>query len=88
MVAAKCVPLAFGSDIGGSIRIPSHFNGIRGLRPSPWRISMQGHRTALYDNAAPLKQIKACSGPLGNTADDIKLGFQTLINDRLNHYDP
>ena len=38
LVGAQCVPLAFGTDIGGSIRIPAHFNGVAGFRPSAWRI--------------------------------------------------
>jgi Asp-tRNA(Asn)/Glu-tRNA(Gln) amidotransferase A subunit family amidase len=49
LVSARCVPISFGTDIGGSIRIPAHFNGVRGLRPSPWRIPV-GNVGALPNN--------------------------------------
>lgn len=64
LVSARCVPLAFGTDIGGSIRIPGHFNGVRGFRPSPWRMP-QGHIGVLKNNFTPLGHIKSCVGPLG-----------------------
>ena len=37
-VAARLAPLAIGTDLGGSIRIPGSFNGICGVRPSPGRV--------------------------------------------------
>jgi len=42
-IAAKVSPLCFGSDIGGSIRVPSNFNGVTGLKPTSRRISVVGH---------------------------------------------
>jgi Asp-tRNA(Asn)/Glu-tRNA(Gln) amidotransferase A subunit family amidase len=39
LIAAKCIPLALGNDIGGSIRVPCAFNGIRGFKPTPERVS-------------------------------------------------
>jgi len=54
LVSSRCVPLAFGTDIGGSIRIPAHFNGLRALRPSPWRLP-QGSIGALAGNFTPLQ---------------------------------
>lgn len=35
LIASKCVVLAVGSDVGGSIRIPCHFNGVTGFKPTP-----------------------------------------------------
>lgn len=42
LIGLKGSPLGFGSDIGGSVRIPSAFNGLFGLRPSAGRIPYEG----------------------------------------------
>ena len=42
-VAARLSPLELGSDIGGSVRNPAHFNGIFSLKPTEWRVPSHGH---------------------------------------------
>src|ERR1700761_1795441 len=42
-VAAGLTPLEFGSDIGGSIRNPAHYNGVFGLKPSWGIVPVRGH---------------------------------------------
>ena len=39
LVSSRCVPIAMGTDIGGSIRFPAHFTGICGFKPTGNRIS-------------------------------------------------
>jgi Asp-tRNA(Asn)/Glu-tRNA(Gln) amidotransferase A subunit family amidase len=53
LVAARCTPLALGTDLGGSLRVPAHFNGIWTFKPSGKRTSITGARTALPDNFTP-----------------------------------
>ncbi len=43
IVSAGGSPLDMGSDTGGSIRLPSHFNGICGIKPTAGRVSRHGH---------------------------------------------
>ena len=64
-VATGCVPLAEGSDMGGSVRIPAADCGVVGLKPSLGRIPMD-ILPSLFDNISHI-------GPLARTIDDVAL---------------
>lgn len=78
-IAAFLSPGGIGSDGGGSIRMPAHFTGIAGLKPTPGRISTTGHVPAMTNPAGML----GVAGPMARTAADVRLLFQTLAG-----YDP
>lgn len=64
-VATGCVPLAEGTDMGGSVRIPAADCGITGLKPSLGRIPLD-ILPSLFDNISH-------HGPLARTVDDAAL---------------
>ncbi|KAK1133825.1 hypothetical protein K0M31_011612 [Melipona bicolor] len=66
--AAAGSPLGIGSDIGGSIRIPSYFNGIFGHKPSTGIVSNDGQ----YPSAQSEDQNRLLSiGPMSRYAQDL-----------------
>ncbi|CAM9904681.1 unnamed protein product [Pylaiella littoralis] len=80
LVASRCAPLALGSDIGGSIRIPCHFTGTCGLKPTPQRISLKGMEALSQDGKSGQRIIHPTSGPIANYVGDLELAMTALCS--------
>jgi len=72
-LAADLVPLALGSDTGGSIRVPSSFCGTVGLKPTYGRISLEG----IFPLAGSLDH----PGPMARNPADAALLFGVLVDE-------
>ena len=77
-VAAGLVPLALGSDTNGSIRVPSSFCGLFGLKPTYGRLS----RARSFPFVASLDHL----GPLARSALDLSLSYDAMQGP--DHEDP
>jgi amidase len=77
-VAAGMTALGLGNDIGGSIRIPSHFCGIYGIKPTENFVSTQGISPGT--KGAEFRSIRhmACCGPLARSVEDLRLGLAII----------
>jgi len=72
-LAAGLTPLEFGSDIGGSIRVPAAFCGVYGHRPSETTMPRSGQFPfPPMPNAAVVMGVQ---GPLARCADDLELAL-------------
>ncbi|PPR00101.1 hypothetical protein CVT24_008959 [Panaeolus cyanescens] len=74
LIALKGSPIGVGSDIGGSIRIPSNFNGLYGLRPSFHRIPYAGCVNSLEGEDSVVSVL----GPMAHSLDGIKAFMKTV----------
>jgi aspartyl-tRNA(Asn)/glutamyl-tRNA(Gln) amidotransferase subunit A len=70
-VAARLVPLAVGTDTGGSIRSPAMMNGVVGLKPTHGRVSTVG----LFPLAPSMDTV----GPLARSVADVSLAFDCML---------
>jgi len=73
-IAAGCSAGGVGSDGGGSIRIPAHYVGICGLKPTPGRIPSTGH---FPGSAGPFAHLGVV-GPMARTVRDVARLFEVL----------
>jgi Asp-tRNA(Asn)/Glu-tRNA(Gln) amidotransferase A subunit family amidase len=73
-IAGRCSAGGVGSDGGGSIRVPAHFCGIAGLKPTPGRCPAVGH----YPEICHPGGLLGVAGPMARTARDVRLLFEVL----------
>jgi Asp-tRNA(Asn)/Glu-tRNA(Gln) amidotransferase A subunit family amidase len=73
-IAAGCSAGGMGSDGGGSIRVPAHFSGICGLKPTPGRIPATGH---FPTSVGPFALIGVV-GPMARTVADVRALFEVM----------
>jgi amidase len=76
-LAAGLGYLSVGSDIGGSIRVPAHFCGIFGHKPTLDLVSLQGHLPG--GNGLPdFSTLLAVGGPLARSAQDLLAALKVI----------
>src|SRR5579859_5893906 len=73
-IAAGMSAGGVGSDGGGSIRVPAHFSGLCGLKPTPGRIPSTGHFPA---SGGPFALIGVV-GPMARTVADVRALFEVM----------
>jgi Asp-tRNA(Asn)/Glu-tRNA(Gln) amidotransferase A subunit family amidase len=73
-IASGCSAGGVGSDGGGSIRVPAHFSGICGLKPTPGRVPSTGHFPV---SAGPFALIGVV-GPMARTVGDLQALFEVM----------
>jgi Asp-tRNA(Asn)/Glu-tRNA(Gln) amidotransferase A subunit family amidase len=73
-IAAGCSAGGVGSDGGGSIRVPAHFCGICGLKPTPGRVPATGH----FPPGAGAFSWIGVVGPMARTIVDVRSLFEVM----------
>ena len=73
-IAAGLSAGGVGSDGGGSIRVPAHFCGICGLKPTPGRVPSTGH----YPKSAGPFALIGVVGPMARTMEDVRTLFEAM----------
>ncbi|ONF97702.1 amidase family protein [Sphingomonas jeddahensis] len=76
-LGADMVPLEFGSDIGGSIRVPAAFNGVWGHKPTWGVIPTEGHYFPGTDSA---RSVLSVLGPMARDADDLETALDVVAD--------
>jgi Asp-tRNA(Asn)/Glu-tRNA(Gln) amidotransferase A subunit family amidase len=73
-IAAGLSAGGVGSDGGGSIRVPAHFCGICGLKPTPGRIPSTGH----FPKSGGPFALLGVVGPMARTVEDLRVLFEVM----------
>lgn len=74
IVAAQGVPFDIGTDTGGSIRVPAHFCGVAGLKPTAGRVPRTGHAVGPEGYLESLTHV----GPLARSVADLALLYDII----------
>lgn len=76
LIAAGGSPLGLAGDAGGSIRVPAHFCGICGIKPTTGRVPRTGHFPMI---GGGITGALASAGPMARTVDDLILVLPLLL---------
>jgi len=75
LIARHASPLGFGTDIGGSVRVPAGFCGIAGFKPTSGRLNDEGRFSAPLGQTAIVSQV----GVMARSVEDLALGLRVAL---------
>jgi len=78
LVAMKGSAIGFGTDIGGSIRVPAMCNGVYGYKPSVGRIPYGGQQLTGMDGLSR-SSVQAVAGPIAQSMEDIECVLREVV---------
>uniref|UniRef100_A0A8C3SAP5 Fatty-acid amide hydrolase 1 n=1 Tax=Chelydra serpentina TaxID=8475 RepID=A0A8C3SAP5_CHESE len=84
LIAGGGSVLGFGTDVAGSIRLPSSFCGLCGLKPTNNRLSIHG----LASPIAGMKSVTGMVGPMARDVDSLALCMRALLCEDMFRLDP
>jgi amidase len=84
LIGLRGSPVGFGTDIGGSIRIPAAFNGLYGIRPSAGRMPYEGMANSMDGQNTILSVV----GPLATSVPSLRLVMKALLAQKPWLHDP
>lgn len=77
-------PVGFGTDIGGSVRIPAAFNGLYGIRPSAGRLPYGGMANSMDGQNSILSVV----GPMSHSVASLRLVMRACLSQQPWLHDP
>lgn len=83
LIAVGGSPVGISSDIGGSIRLPSHFNGVTGFKAGMEQIPAEGYFPQVTNS---LQQRMSTFGPIGKSVRDCEIVYQVIKNKHKNKH--
>ncbi|KAG0651309.1 Acetamidase [Hyphodiscus hymeniophilus] len=84
LIGLRGSPVGFGTDIGGSIRIPAAFNGLYGIRPSAGRLPYEGMANSMDGQ----NSIQSVVGPLATSVGALRLVIKSVLSQQPWLHDP
>lgn len=78
LVAMRGCMVGFGTDIGGSIRVPAMCEGIFGLKPSTGRVPFGGQEMGLLDGKGRIA-LQTVAGPLARSVGDLDAIMREIV---------
>lgn len=84
LIAAGGARIGFGTDIGGSIRIPATYNGLFAMKPSIGRVSY----LRVSNSYEAQESIPSVIGPLGKTLEEIEFIMKAVVETKCWLHDP
>jgi len=80
LIASGCSAMGLGSDIGGSIRIPAHYCGIVGFKPTPALLTKNGAASNRFRNRNGQIAVVPTAGPMARSVRDCAAMMSVLCS--------
>jgi len=78
LIGAGASPLGLSGDLGGSIRLPAHFCGVQGIKPTNFRLPREG----TVETFRGMESLIYQPGPMARRVEDLELALSIMVENK------